>query len=290
MQWTLLATAFLVMLVVFAFLRRTTPTIAAGVSVPLALAGTCAGMWLAGFSIDNLSLMALAISVGFVVDDAIVMIENMYRNLEHGMRPYQAALEGARQIGFTVLSISLSLVAAFTPLIFMDGIVGRLLREFSLTLTFAIVVSTVVSLTITPMICAHYIKAATSDNATWFDRVVEGSLSRIVSFYARTLRVVLGFPFLTLMVFFATIALTVTLYIKIPKGYFPIDDSGFVIGSTRASADISFQSMLETSAAARGYRDGRSGGGRDRLGGWRRRRPRRRRLQSRLDVHQPQAA
>ena len=146
------------MVVVFVFLRRITPTIAAGVSVPLALAGTCAGMWLAGFSIDNLSLMALAISVGFVVDDAIVMIENMYRNLEQGMTPYQAALEGARQIGFTVLSISLSLIAAFTPLIFMDGIVGRLLREFSLTLTFAIVVSTVVSLTVTPMICAHYIK------------------------------------------------------------------------------------------------------------------------------------
>jgi multidrug efflux pump len=244
MQLTLLATAFLVMVVVFTFLRRIVPTVAAGVSVPLALAGTCAGMWLAGFSIDNLSLMALAISVGFVVDDAIVMIENMYRNLEHGMRPYQAALEGARQIGFTVLSISLSLIAAFTPLIFMDGIVGRLLREFSLTLTFAIVVSTVVSLTITPMICAHYIKEATSGNATWFDRVVEGLLSRIVAFYTRTLRVVLGFPFLTMIVFFATIALTVTLYIKTPKGYFPVDDSGFVIGSTRASADISFQSML----------------------------------------------
>jgi multidrug efflux pump len=244
MQLTLLATAFLVMLVVFAFLRRLAPTIAAGVSVPLALAGTCAGMWLAGFSIDNLSLMALAVSVGFVVDDAIVMIENMYRNLEHGMRPYQAALEGARQIGFTVLSISLSLIAAFTPLIFMDGIVGRLLREFSLTLTFAIVVSTVVSLTITPMICAHYIRETTSGSATWLDRVVEGSLSRVVAFYERTLLTVLGFPMLTLLVFFATIALTVTLYIKTPKGYFPTDDSGFVIGSTRASADISFQSML----------------------------------------------
>jgi len=244
MQLTLLATVFLVMAVVFAFLRRLTPTIAAGVSVPLALAGTCAGMWLAGFSIDNLSLMALAISVGFVVDDAIVMIENMYRNLERGMRPYQAALEGARQIGFTVLSISLSLVAAFTPLIFMDGIVGRLLREFSLTLTFAIVVSTVVSLTTTPMICAHYIKAVTSGSATRFDRIVEGTLSRMVAFYASTLRVVLDFPLMTLVVFFATIALTVTLYIKTPKGYFPVDDSGFVIGSTRASADISFQSML----------------------------------------------
>ena len=244
MQLTLLATAILVMVVVFAFLRRLTPTIAAGVSVPLALAGTCAGMWLAGFSIDNLSLMALAISVGFVVDDAIVMIENMYRNLEHGMRPYQAALEGARQIGFTVLSISLSLIAAFTPLIFMDGIIGRLLREFSLTLTFAIVVSTVVSLTITPMICAHYVRETTSTSATWFDRMVEGTLSRMVAFYAWTLRAVLGFPLLTLLVFFATIALTVTLYVKTPKGYFPVDDSGFVIGATRASADISFQSML----------------------------------------------
>jgi multidrug efflux pump len=244
MQWTLLATAFLVMVVVYVFLRRLTPTVAAGVSVPLALAGTCAGMWLAGFSIDNLSLMALAISVGFVVDDAIVMIENMYRNLEHGLPPYQAALEGARQIGFTVLSISLSLVAAFTPLIFMDGIVGRLLREFSLTLTFAILVSTIVSLTVTPMICAHYIKQGMSSDATRFDRFVEGLLSRIVTFYTRTLRVVLRFPFLTLLVFFATIALTVTLYIKMPKGYFPIDDSGFVIGSTRASADVSFQSML----------------------------------------------
>ncbi len=160
------------------------------------------------------------------------------------MAPYPAALEGAKQIGFTVLSISLSLIAAFTPLIFMDGIVGRLLREFSLTLTFAIVVSTVVSLTVTPMICAHYIKEATSDRATWFDRLVEGTLSRIVSFYTWTLRAVLGFPFLTLLVFFATIALTVVLYIKTPKGYFPTDDSGFVIGATRASPDTSFQAML----------------------------------------------
>jgi multidrug efflux pump len=244
MEFTLAATCVLVMLVVFLFLRRATPTIAAGISVPLALAGTCAGMWLAGYSIDNLSLMALAISIGFVVDDAIVMIENMYRNLEHGMRPYQAALQGAKQIGFTVLSISLSLVAAFTPLIFMEGIVGRLLREFSLTLVFAIAVSTVVSLTITPMICAHYIKSTVSTNETWFDRTVEGVLSRILTFYERTLHVVLRFPFATLLVFFATIALTVVLFAKMPKGYFPTDDSGFIFGSTRASADISFQSML----------------------------------------------
>ncbi|MFC0242806.1 efflux RND transporter permease subunit [Rhodopseudomonas telluris] len=244
MLWTLLATAVLVMVVVLTFLRRLTPTIAAGISVPLALAGTCAGMWLVGFSINNLSLMALAIAVGFVVDDAIVMIENMYRNLEHGMEPMRAAIEGARQIGFTVLSISLSLVAAFAPLIFMDGIVGRLLREFSLTLTFAIAVSTVVSLTVTPMICAHFIKPETAPRQPrWYDRVVEGTLSRIVHFYAWTLRAVLGFPGLTMLVFLATIALTVTHYIKVPKGYFPIDDSGFVIGATRASADVSFQSM-----------------------------------------------
>jgi len=245
MQWTLLATAVLVMGVVFVFLRRLTPTIAAGVSVPLALAGTCAGMWLTGFSVNNLTLMALAIAVGFVVDDAIVMIENMYRNLERGMAPMQAALDGARQIGFTVLSISLSLVAAFTPLIFMDGIVGRLLREFSLTLTFAIAVSTVVSLTVTPMICAHYIRAPVSARETWFDRVVEGGLARIVGFYEWTLRAVLGYPGLTMVVFFATIALTVTMFVKIPKGYFPTDDSGFVIGATRASADISFQAMRQ---------------------------------------------
>ncbi len=244
MEWTLGATAVLVMLVVFVFVRRLTPTIAAGISVPLALAGTCAAMWVAGFSINNLSLMALAVSVGFVVDDAIVMIENMYRNLEDGMKPYQAALLGAKQIGFTVLSISISLVAAFTPLIFMDGIVGRLFREFSLTLTFAILVSMVVSLTVTPMICAHYIKTTVSPDATWFDRLVEGSLSRIVLFYERTLHVVLRFPFLTMVVFVATIAVTVTLYIKIPKGYFPTDDSGLVIGSTRASPDVSFQAML----------------------------------------------
>jgi len=244
MLWTLLATAVLVMVVVLTFLRRLTPTIAAGVSVPLALAGTCAGMWLTGFSINNLSLMALAIAVGFVVDDAIVMIENMYRNLEHGMEPMQAARVGARQIGFTVLSISLSLVAAFAPLIFMDGIVGRLLREFSLTLVYAIAVSTVVSLTVTPMICAHFIRAESLQRKPrWIDRIVEGTLNRIVGFYAWTLRAVLGFPGLTMLVFFATIALTVTLYVKVPKGLFPTDDSGFVIGATRASADTSFQSM-----------------------------------------------
>ena len=246
MQWTLLATAALVMAVVFLFLRRMTPTIAAGISVPLALAGTFAGMWLAGFSVNNISLMALAISVGFVVDDAIVMIENMYRNLEAGMPPFPAAIEGARQIGFTVVAISLSLAAAFSPLILMDGIVGRLLREFSVTLIFAIAVSTAVSLTVTPMICAHYIKSAHDGRETWFDRLVEGFLRRTLVIYEESLRVVLRFPALTMIVFVATIAATVLLYIKTPKGYFPSDDSGFVIGATRVSPDTSFVKFRES--------------------------------------------
>jgi multidrug efflux pump len=201
-------------------------------------------MWLAGYSIDNLSLMALAISVGFVVDDAIVMIENMYRNMEAGMMPMRAALAGAKQVGFTVMSISISLVAAFTPLIFLGGVPGRLFREFSLTLTFAIAVSTVVSLTVTPMICAHYIRTGHSDQRNWFDRIVEGVLGAIIRFYARTLRVVLEFPFLTLLVFLATVGLTVILYIKVPRSYFPQDDSGLIVGFTRASPDVSFSGML----------------------------------------------
>src|SRR5476651_618212 len=157
MQLTLLATIALVMLVVFVFLRRAAATLAAGITVPLSLAGTCAAMWVAGFSIDNLSLMALAVSVGFVVDDAIVMIENVFRNMEKGHSPLRATIEGARQIGFTVISISISLLAAFIPLLFMGGIVGRMFREFSVTLAFAILVSTVVSLSVTPMICAYFV-------------------------------------------------------------------------------------------------------------------------------------
>ncbi len=181
MQLTLAIAIALVMLVVFLFLRRGAATIAAGVTVPLALAGTCALMWVAGFSINNLSLMALVISVGFVVDDAIVMIENCFRNLEKGMSPMQAAMEGARQIGFTVVSISISLIAAFIPLLFMTGVIGRVFREFSVTLAFAIAISMVVSLTLTPMICAHFVRKPPSPDATWFDRVVERSLAWTVS-------------------------------------------------------------------------------------------------------------
>ncbi|HEV2629676.1 MAG TPA: efflux RND transporter permease subunit [Pseudolabrys sp.] len=243
MQLTLAATIVLVMMVVYLFLRRTPPTIAAGITVPLSLAGTCGAMWLAGFSIDNLSLMALVVSVGFVVDDAIVMIENVFRNIEAGMSPIRATLKGAKQIGFTVVSISVSLIAAFIPLLFMGGIVGRFFREFSVTLAFAIAVSTVVSLSVTPMICAYFVRQGPSPDATWLDRLVERALSWLTRFYDRTLSFTIQHRAAALIVFVATIALTAGLFIKVPKGYFPQDDTGLIFGGTSASTDISFEAM-----------------------------------------------
>ncbi|HML13226.1 MAG TPA: efflux RND transporter permease subunit, partial [Xanthobacteraceae bacterium] len=245
MQITLAITVVLVMLVVLVFLRRTTPTVAAGITVPLSLAGTCALMWLAGFSIDNLSLMALAVSVGFVVDDAIVMIENVFRNLEAGSSPLRATIEGAKQIGFTVVSISVSLVAAFIPLLFMSGVIGRLFREFSVTLAFAIFVSTIVSISVTPMICAHFVRAPPSPDATRFDRAVEAVLRWMIRGYDYSLSVVLRHRTLTLIVWVATIALTAHLYYKIPKSDFPEDDTGLIFGSTEAATDVSYGTMRD---------------------------------------------
>ncbi len=242
-QITLLITVALVMGVVLAFLRRATPTLAAGVAVPLSLAGTVACMWVAGFSLDNLSLMAITISVGFVVDDAIVMIENVSRNIERGMPPVRAALLGSKQIGFTVVSISLSLVAAFVPLVFMGGIIGAFFREFSLTLTFAVVVSTVVSLTLTPMVCAHFMRAHDDRPPNLFDRLVEGGLARLVGGYARTLRLALRHPWVMVLVMLLTIGLTVELFKTTPKGFVPEDDTGLIMGMTEAAADVSFPAM-----------------------------------------------
>ncbi len=242
-QVTLLITCALVMGVVFAFLRRATPTLAAGVAVPLSLSGTVACMWVAGFSLDNLSLMAITISVGFVVDDAIVMIENVSRNIERGIPPVQAALLGSRQIGFTVVSISLSLVAAFVPLIFMGGIIGAFFREFSMTLTFAVVVSTLVSLTLTPMVCAHFMKARDHRAPGRFDRLVEGGLERLVDGYARSLGVALRHPWLMVLVMALTVGLTVELFRTTPKGFVPEDDTGLIMGMTEAAADTSFPAM-----------------------------------------------
>lgn len=245
MQWTLLATVFLVMAVVFVFLQRTTPTLAAGVTVPLSLAGTFALMWAFGLSIDNLSLMALVVSVGFVVDDAIVMIENIYANLERGMPPMQAAKEGARQIGFTVISISLSLLAAFIPLFFLGGIVGRFFQAFSLTLGFAIVVSTVVSLTVTPMICGRWLRSH-DDQAkpNVFTRFVDSTLEAVIGGYGRTLKAVMHHRALAIVVIFGCVAVTAFLYVKVPKGFIPKDDTGFIQGGTEASTDISYPAMV----------------------------------------------
>ena len=244
MQVTLMITIFLVMMVVLVFLRRSTPTLAAGVTVPLSLAGTCALMWASGFSINNISLLALAVAIGFVVDDAIVMIENVYGNLEAGMKPLDAALAGARQIGFTVVSISISLMAAFIPLLFQSGVVGRLLKEFSWTLVYAILVSTIVSLTVTPVICAYLIKSG-QKHETWFDRVFEGALARLIGAYDRSLQVALRRKGLTLLSLGACLAATVYLFVNLPKGFFPQDDTGFIIANTEASADISFPAMAK---------------------------------------------
>ena len=246
MQLTLVIAIALVMMVVFLFLRRGAATIAAGVTVPLSLAGTCALMWVAGFSINNLSLMALVISVGFVVDDAIVMIENCFRNLEKGMTPVQAAMEGARQIGFTVVSISISLIAAFIPLLFMTGVIGRVFREFSVTLVFAIAISMVVSLTLTPMICAHFVRKPPSPDATWLDRAVERSMAWMVgALWAQPARGAAALGADAAGVRRHHRADRRALRQDADKGWFPFDDTGLIWGSTQASPEISFQAMFE---------------------------------------------
>ena len=240
---TLLISIGMVMLVVFVFLRRSTPMIAAGVTVPLSLIGTCACMWLAGYSIDNLSLMALTVSVGFVVDDAIVMIENIESVRVKGKSPLEAAIIGAGQIGFTVISITLSLIAVFVPLLFMDGLMGRFLREFSYTLACAILISSVISLTVTPMCCA-WLPVPKVETKNRFDRLVDAVLTRILRWYERSLLPVIDHPWLTLIVIFGTIAWTAYLYGVIPKGNLPQDDNGFINGATEAAADISFAEMV----------------------------------------------
>ncbi|WP_037242640.1 efflux RND transporter permease subunit, partial [Rhodomicrobium udaipurense] len=186
-QHTLIISVVLVMLVVLLFLRRIVPTLAAGAAVPLSLSGTLALMWASGYSLDNISLLALTISVGFVVDDAIVVIENCYRNMEAGMKPMQAALVGSRQIGFTIVSISLSLIAAFIPLLFMGGMIGRLFGEFAWTLTYAILISAIVSLTLTPMVCARFIRRLPRPRETWLDRRVEPFFEWLLARYDRSL-------------------------------------------------------------------------------------------------------
>jgi hydrophobe/amphiphile efflux-1 (HAE1) family protein len=244
-QWTLLITIALVVMVIFLFLRNLWATLIPSTAVPLSLLGTIALMYFVGYSLDNLSLMALTIAVGFVVDDAIVMLENVYRHVEAGQTPMNAALKGAREIGFTIVSISISLVAVFIPVLLMSGVIGRLLREFAITVSLAILVSAVVSLTLTPMLCARFLRNEHQVRHgrvyRWSERFFEGMLSR----YRRGLDWVLAHQRLTLLSFGVTLAATVALFIVIPKGFFPQQDTGYLTGLTEGSQDISFERMVK---------------------------------------------
>jgi multidrug efflux pump len=241
----LLLTIGLVVMVIFLFLRSLRATMIPFVAVPLSLVGTFAVMYLLGYSLDNLSLMALTISTGFVVDDAIVMIENISRFLEEGMPPLEAALTGAEQIGFTIVSLTVSLIAVLIPLLFMGDVVGRLFREFAVTLAVTIIISAVVSLTLTPMMCSRILRHDPKEKQSRFYRWSERVFDDLIAFYGRTLRVVLRYQTITLLVAAATLVLTVVLYIVIPKGFFPVQDTGVIQGISQASQSISFDAMSE---------------------------------------------
>lgn len=241
----LLLTVGLVVLVIFLFLRSVYATIIPSVAVPLSLVGTFAAMYLLGYSLDNLSLMALTISTGFVVDDAIVMIENISRFLEEGCTPMEAALKGAGQIGFTILSLTVSLIAVLIPLLFMGDVVGRLFREFAVTLAVTIMISAVVSLTLTPMMCSRILRHDPAAKHTAFYRVSERAFNGMIGFYGRTLKVILRFQTLTLLVAAGTLVLTIFLYIEIPKGFFPTQDTGVIQGISEAPQTISFDAMAK---------------------------------------------
>jgi len=243
---TLIISVLLVILVVFVFLRNGRTTFIPSVAVPVSLIGTFGVMYLLGFSLDNLSLMALTISTGFVVDDAIVVIENITRYMEQGMRPFEAALKGAQEVSSTVFTISISLIAVFIPLLLMGGIVGRLFREFAVTLSVAIAVSMAVSLTATPMMCAHLLKDTRETSHGWMYRTSERAFDGLVNLYGSTLVVALRFRGITLIVLLATIGLNVYLFIRIPKGFFPEQDNGRIQGSILADQDSSFQAMDKT--------------------------------------------
>jgi hydrophobe/amphiphile efflux-1 (HAE1) family protein len=243
-EFTLLLTIALVVLVIFLFLRNVWATIIPGVTVPLALFGTAALMYIVGYSLDNLSLMGLTIAVGFVVDDAIVMLENVYRHIEAGMSPKEAALKGAGEIGFTIVSISLSLVAVFIPLLLMGGIVGRLFREFAVTVTMTILVSAFVALTLSPMMCALFLRDEKHVQHGRVYVVIERGFTKMLDAYTYGLDFVLRHQRPTLFVFLATVATSCILYIVIPKGFFPQQDTGIIVGVTDASQDVSFDQMV----------------------------------------------
>jgi multidrug efflux pump len=244
-EFELMLTITLVVMVIFLFLRSLSATIIPSVAVPLSLVGTFGAMYALGYSLDNLSLMALTISTGFVVDDAIVMIENISRYLEEGDPPMQAALKGAEQIGFTILSLTVSLIAVLIPLLFMGDVVGRLFREFAVTLAVTIVISAFVSLTLTPVMCSRILRHNPEDKQSRFYRVSEKAFDSMIAFYGRTLKVVLEYQTITLLVAFSTLVLTILLYIYIPKGFFPVQDTGVIQGISQAPQSISFEAMTQ---------------------------------------------
>jgi multidrug efflux pump len=244
-EFELMLTIGLVVMVIFVFLRNVYATIIPSVAVPLSIVGTFGVMYALGYSLDNLSLMALTISTGFVVDDAIVMIENISRYLEEGMSPMQAALTGAEQIGFTIVSLTVSLIAVLIPLLFMGDVVGRLFREFAVTLAVTIIISAVVSLTLTPMMCSRILRHNPNEKQGKFYQASERVFERMIAFYGRTLAVVLRYQTLTLLVALGTLALTIILYIVIPKGFFPVQDTGVIQGISQAPASVSFAAMTK---------------------------------------------
>jgi multidrug efflux pump len=243
-QFTLILTILLVVAVIYLFLRSLRATIIPGVAVPLSLIGTFGVMYLCGYSLNNLSLMALTISTGFVVDDAIVMIENISRFIEEGDRPFEAALKGSKQIGFTIVSLTVSLVAVLIPLLFMGGLIGRLFREFAVTLAIAIGVSAVLSLTLTAMMCAHLLKPHGEEKQSRLERGSERAFEWMIAKYSVGVDWVLRHQFFTLLVTIATLAFTAFLAIIIPKGFFPLQDTGLVVGVTEAGPDVSFPRMM----------------------------------------------
>jgi hydrophobe/amphiphile efflux-1 (HAE1) family protein len=243
-EFTLVLTIALVVMVIFLFLRNAWATIIPGVTVPLALLGTAAMMYVLNYSLDNLSLMALTIAVGFVVDDAIVMLENIYRHIEEGLSPLDATLKGAGEIGFTIMSISVSLVAVFIPLLLMGGIIGRLFREFAITMTLTIAVSAFVALTLSPTMCALFLRDEKHAKHGRAYMAVERAFDRILAWYTRGLDLALDHRRTTLIVFLATVAVTVVLYVEIPKGFFPQQDTGIISGLSDAPQDISFEEMV----------------------------------------------
>ncbi len=244
-QFTLVLSVALVVLVVLVFLRTIRATVIAGVALPLSLIATFGVMWFAGFSLDNLSLMALTIGTGFVVDDAIVMIENIVRHMENGEPPLRAALRGAGEIGFTVISLTLSLIAVFIPLLFMTGLVGRMFREFALTLTIAVVASAIISLTLTPMMCGRLLRETDGEEreGNALGRAFHGVIERVVEFYHRSLQWVLRRQRATLIFTLATLAATIALYVVVPKGFLPLQDTGLITAVTEAGPDVSFAEM-----------------------------------------------